>query len=315
MPGLDFIVIGAQKGGTTALWEHLRRHPGLTLPADKEAPFFHLPEATSAAARAAFLAHHFADAPPGRLRGTVTPHYMMGYGGVPSERIAARIAASEPDVRVVALLRDPIERAASHWQMSSRRKMETRSFEEAVREQLTPAGRRDGVERTTEVNSYVAQGEYGRTLHGFRSHLGAERVLILASERLERSPGAVLDEVLTFLGLEPGFRPPTLGRRFHEGGTRLLADHARAAELHDHLERHVWPHVADPRVREGFEYFFETWNVARGGERPGLEPGTRAELIARYRTDAALLAALGFAAPWLAGWDAEATADRPLAVR
>ena len=43
-PALDFVVIGAQKGGTTTLFEHLRHHPGLCLPADKEAPFFNRPE-------------------------------------------------------------------------------------------------------------------------------------------------------------------------------------------------------------------------------------------------------------------------------
>ena len=52
-PALDFVVIGAQKGGTTTLFEHLRRHPDLCLPADKEAPFFNRPELYSHGVRRA----------------------------------------------------------------------------------------------------------------------------------------------------------------------------------------------------------------------------------------------------------------------
>src|SRR5258708_17251903 len=69
-PALDFVVIGAQKGGTTTLFEHLRRHPHLCLPADKEAPFFNRPELFSRGVEHLFTTYFPQPLPSGRLLGT-----------------------------------------------------------------------------------------------------------------------------------------------------------------------------------------------------------------------------------------------------
>lgn len=57
---LDFLVVGVQKGGTTALWEHLRHHPGIALPESKEPPFHARPDVADPARRREFFAHHSA---------------------------------------------------------------------------------------------------------------------------------------------------------------------------------------------------------------------------------------------------------------
>src|SRR5436305_8534161 len=74
---LDFIVIGAQKAGTTSLFEYVRRHPDLRLPANKEAPYFSH-DTYCRLAWTDYLHREFPFADPACKWGTVTPHYMVG---------------------------------------------------------------------------------------------------------------------------------------------------------------------------------------------------------------------------------------------
>ena len=120
---LDFLVIGAQKAGTTSLFEYLRRHPEVELPPDKEAPFFsHDP--TWALGWEPYIERTFGRRDAGKKRGTVTPQYMAGgvFGAAPGaldghydeSTVPLRIQKYAPDVRLIVLLREPISRAISH---------------------------------------------------------------------------------------------------------------------------------------------------------------------------------------------------------
>jgi hypothetical protein len=307
---LDFLVIGVQKGGTTSLWRYLRSHPRIRFPRDKEAPFFTSPEADDPAALARLVAADFGDAPEDALLGTVTPQYMMGNAGTSADQIAARIAAALPQVRIVALLRDPIERAISHYRMSVRREWEARSFDDAATDLLDPARAAQARESPTETNAYFAQGEYGRILRGYRDHLPAERVHVAFTAELDADPGRVLDELLAFLGLPPGHRPPDLGRRYHRGGVRRRIDAQAERELRGFLADEIWPALpegdAGPRA---FGFFMETWNTVPDEEQTPVSPDVRERLERHYATDGALLAELGVAAPWLEAWRAMERAD------
>lgn len=119
MGTLHFLVIGAQKAGTTTLHTILRMHGQLWLPPDKEVPFFSdtgaWPDFQS------FLADAYRGAPANRLWGAVSPQYMRGGKGISTRDVASRVATAVPDVKLIAVLRDPIERAMSEWRMASRR--------------------------------------------------------------------------------------------------------------------------------------------------------------------------------------------------
>ena len=119
---LDFIVIGAQRSGTTSLFEYMRGHPELAVPPEKEIPYF-----THARHRLSweeYIRRLFADADPGKRWGTVTPQYMVG--GLTGRDldtmvdrgnpriVPERVRERCPDARLIAILRDPIERARSH---------------------------------------------------------------------------------------------------------------------------------------------------------------------------------------------------------
>ncbi len=301
---LDFVVIGTQKGGTTSLWQYLRSHPLICLPDDKEAPFFFKDTSLDPEAFADFIALHFADAPAEALLGKVTPHYMMGNQGVSAEVIAERITSRLPNVRLIALLRDPIERAISHFRMSNRRGIETRSFDQMVQELLVPEQLKIARRFPTETTSYLVQGEYGRILAGYRCHIPASRLHVEFTQDLVNDPAGVVDRVLVWLGLEPGHRAIDFGVRHHRGGLRQRVDDDAERQLRAFLAKQVWPRMGEDseRIQHAFNFFFQTWNIVPDDEMPALSMQTRERLEEHYSRDARELASVGIQAPWLTNW-------------
>ena len=117
---IDFVIAGTQKGGTTALDHYLRSHPGLCMAARKEVHFFdedrhftaeHRPR------RAGYADYHalFPDDREGKVTGEATPIYMYWRDAPP------RMREYRSDLRIILVLRNPIERAFSHWNMERQR--------------------------------------------------------------------------------------------------------------------------------------------------------------------------------------------------
>jgi hypothetical protein len=310
---LDFIVIGAQKAGTTSLWQYLRWHPEIAMPHHKEAPIFCAGEDEYRRLLRWFMETNFGDLPGEQRLGKVAAHYMMGLDSVDVEQIAERIATSLPRVRLVALLRDPISRAISQYRMSVRRGFESRAFSAAVEELLEPAAQEIGRARPTETNSYLAQGEYGRILQAYTRRFPPAQIHVEWTASLDSDPGGVVDRVLALLGLRPGFRPEGLGARHHRGGTRPLLSDRAEGELREFLEASVWPRVGGEvaQVRRTFEFFMQTWNVSPDENLPELPTELRTRLRSHYRRDAERLPLGSGPPPWLAEWQAaEAGAER-----
>jgi hypothetical protein len=228
---IDFFVVGAAKAGTTALFQLIRTHPQLCLPEDKELPYFVAPRHSYYSSPAEFYADALGHCEEGQLRGTVTPQYLygallgpqaQGLGRAESSEktIPSRIRTAYPEARLIAILRDPVARARSHHRMSTMRGFERRRFDRAIDELLEPGALAGSRAHPTETNGYVVLGEYGRLLGGYFDVFEREQLLVLCQDELERDPAAVCAKVFSFLGVDPGFRPPNLGRRYHEGGSR-----------------------------------------------------------------------------------------------
>lgn len=296
---LDFIVIGAQKAATTSLWRCLQTHPELYMPPSKEAPFFSL-DVLYARGFEWYLGDYFAGAPGTALWGTVTPQYMMGSAEVGVAEIARRIHEAVPEVRLIAMLRDPIERARSQHRMSVHRGTETRSFEVAAREQLEPAALAAAREAPTELNSYVTQGEYGRLLSVYLGHVPRERLLVVRTDELEQRPAEAVRAVLRFLGVDEEHASPELGRRHHRGGTRRRIDLEAETALREYLGTHVWPETRRPREQHrAFDFWLREWLVVPDDDLPRLDPAVRAALEQHFAADAARLESeTGTVVPW-----------------
>ena len=298
-PSLDFIVIGAQKAGTTALWRYLEDNPALGLPASKEAEFFSISAYPSGLRP---YMRGLAKYAPARAKlGTVTPEYMLGTPVAPPRVIADRIRETFPEVRLVALLRDPVERARSHHRMSSRRGIEPRSFDDAVAELLHPAELDRARSGPSETNAYIAGGEYGRILADYLERFPREQLLIELTDDLEREPDAVIRRVCEFVGVKP-HDPARLGRRFHVSGSRPLIPPDAEAELKHHLRRNAWSLMRHSAAHEEwFAKWFDMWNIQPDENPPEkVDPNIDARLRDHFAPDADLLERItGVQAPWV----------------
>jgi len=132
----NFLVIGAQKGGTTALYRYLREHPAVLCATPKEVHYFNVEYQRSPGW---YLAHFPLTTRGAAVRrrlgvrpavGEVTPAYLF------HPRVPERVHAFDPGLKLVAVLRDPVERAYSQYQMQLRGGTETRSFEYALEREV-----------------------------------------------------------------------------------------------------------------------------------------------------------------------------------
>lgn len=218
----DFIVFGAMRCGTSSLYHTLTEHPQVVAAFRKEVRFFdwHFDRGLDWY-RAYFplrstLARHQRRA--GRaLTGEASPEYIF------HPMAAERIARTLPEVRLVALLRDPVERAWSHYKHSVRLGVEPLTFEEALaREDERLAGelermRQPGYRgRAFQDYSYVTQGRYDEHLGSWFEHLAPEQIMIVRAEDLFAEPAGTMARIVGFLGLgpwTPRYLAMNLGRR------------------------------------------------------------------------------------------------------
>jgi len=155
MNTLDFAVIGAQKCGTTSIRQHLRSHPEICVPPG-EAPFFTRGSLYNLGWEN-FAKSFFSSAERESIWGVVSPQYMGNL------RAPRRLSLHNERLKLIALLRDPIERARSHHRMATRRRQETRSFEEAVLALLNQK-KVDLSPPPPETRCYLEWGRYGSIL-------------------------------------------------------------------------------------------------------------------------------------------------------
>jgi hypothetical protein len=211
-----FLIVGAQRAGTTALFFHLRRHPDVASPRGvdqsvawgKELHFFDKRFDKGLDWYRSFFpleAYRGLARKLGRelVAGEATPYYLF-HPAVPE-----RVAATLPAVRLIALLRDPIERAYSHYQLMRRSGLEKLSFEDALAaEEERLAGERERLladpsfrARHHRDHSYVARGLYAVQLERWLAHFPREQLLVLRAEDFRARPAEIYAQVLAFLGV------------------------------------------------------------------------------------------------------------------
>jgi hypothetical protein len=262
----SFIIIGAQRAGTTSLFDYLGRHPDVASPTavaediawSKEVHFFDDRFARGLDwYRSLFplaVRRRYARA-RGRdlVAAEATPYYLF-HPFVPE-----RIAATLPDVRLIALLRDPIERAYSHYQLAHRKGREQLSFEEAlaaeperIAEDEPHLGDPTYRSRHHRHHSYLARGLYAEQLERWFAHFPREQMLIIRSEEFLAKPAETYERVLDFLGLRP-WRLEHFEQR--NVGSYAPIDPALRARLEEHfaepnarLERLLGPEFAWTRA-------------------------------------------------------------------
>lgn len=188
---VDFFIAGAQKAGTTALWQSLRRHNALQLPDVKEVHFFDNEDVNWAKPDYMPLHKHFDAAP--KIRGDATPVYIYWPNAL------ERLRAYNPAAKIIVALRHPAFRAFSHWRMEIERKFETLAFSAAIREGRARVREApDGVHRHF---SYVERGYYDEQIARLLALFPREQTHFIRTDDLFAQSEEMLASVERFLGV------------------------------------------------------------------------------------------------------------------
>lgn len=205
----DYLIVGAQRCGTTTLQDLISSHPQVRAPfLRKGIHYFDTGfQRGESWYRSQFPYRRHGD----RITGEASPYYLY------HPLVPGRVAALMPDVKIIALLRDPVDRAISHYKHEVRRGFEQLELEEAMQqEEARLAGEEDRMASdpayfsfTHQHFSYQARGLYADQLQRYRHYFPSASILAVESEALWTDPEPVLKSVFDFLDLEP-WMPPSV---------------------------------------------------------------------------------------------------------
>jgi hypothetical protein len=242
-----FIIIGAQKAGTTSLFRYLRSHPHVSAARGKEVHYFDFNYAKGLLwYRASFAVRPWLWV-LGKLRGhriesgEASPYYIF------HPHAAKRIAETIPDAKLILLVRDPVERAYSHYKHSCRANLDPLPFEEAIQHEEARIGEELAQARADEAHagerranlpiySYKTRGCYAEQLKCWYDVFPREQVLVLSSEQLFEDPETTYTRALKFLDL-PKADYPSFDKHNASNSKAPMSPEARAE-----LEQYFAPH-------------------------------------------------------------------------
>lgn len=281
---LDFVIIGAQKAGTTSLYRYLRRQPGLYLPEAKDFYLFNDDPTYGVSPRQlpTFLGQRGQEARVGVANVAIFPF----------PEVVDAMHSWDPDLKLVLSLRDPVDRAySSYWMMRSNGREPCASFEDAIAEERTRL--RSGDFRVRVGMAYLHHGFYARHLSHLWGRFSPGQTFICLADELQADPRAQVMDLCSWLGVQG---EPSRGfeDRHHVASMprsmalqRLLRGQGRIKQLYrrampTRLRLAVDRHVVAP---------LEARNL-KPQQYPPMAPATRARLRDLYRPDVTRLETL-----------------------
>ncbi|MEM8829548.1 MAG: sulfotransferase domain-containing protein [Cyanobacteria bacterium P01_G01_bin.19] len=224
----SFLIIGAKKCGTTSLFNYLCQHPNIGEPTWKEVSYFNIYYGRGNAWYKSFFPISLPKLDSQDLiTGEATASYIC------HPQAPARIVATIPQVKLIALLRNPIDRAYSHYHHTKRIGKETLSFEDAIAQeelrvkQLENESKELGLKSSPAYNyTYLASGMYAKQLKNWLKYFDREQLLILKSEDFFDYPAAKFKQVLNYLKL-PNWSPKKYQKYNHNSYSQEIKPSTR----------------------------------------------------------------------------------------
>ncbi|MCB1614738.1 MAG: sulfotransferase [Pseudomonadales bacterium] len=230
----DFIIVGTQKGGTSSVYNALSQHPRISPAKKKEVHYFdqHFDQSLQ------WYSSHFYRTHNGDRTGEASPFYLF------HPLCAERIASILPAVKIIVLLRNPVDRAYSHYQHMCRRGIETLSFDQAIKaeKKRTETGwqklLRGEIISSSPLQqfSYVRRGLYLEQLLRYENLFPRTHIKVLCSEDFYHSPLPFLSTLYEFLDVDPAFQPEDLLPR--KPGNYTKEKSATLSALEDYFAPH-----------------------------------------------------------------------------
>lgn len=256
----NFLIIGAMRSGTTSLARYLGAHPDVFVAQDKELHFFDLNRDRGLD----WYRAQFTGAEGERMVGEATQTYM--YDGEAVDRMASDL----PDAKLIAILRDPVKRAYSHYWQNHARGTEPLSFPDAIAAEPERLASSDKQSRF--FFSYVDRGLYVRQLRRICEHYPRASLHVLLFEDLRDAPAEAYRSACAFLGVDDDFLPPNIGVPINR---YVSFRSVKLRALGKKLPRALRRAVGRLNTQEA--------------SYPPMDPGVRAELRQRFAADNAAL--------------------------
>ncbi len=286
-----FLIIGAAKAGTTAVYHYLKQHPEICMSRHKETNFFALEDQSLdfqgpgdrehisrfSVTRIEDYEALFQGAEGKTAIGEASPMYL--YDPTAPARIKARI----PDARLIAILRDPAERAFSMYSMfvRDRREPHRNNFARALAEEDRRL--RDGWEWAWQ---YTRSGFYAEQLKRYLLLFPRERIKVYLYEDLEHDPSAVMRDLFGFLGVRPDFPADTSQRH-------NVSVVPRSESVQEFIDQpHILKSIIAPLIPPRLCFYVKRKLAEFNQARPTLNTKMRRRLVEFYRKDIEELQAL-----------------------
>jgi hypothetical protein len=256
----DFLIVGAAKAGTTTLYQHLARHPDVFMSTPKEPKFFSHPEPWERGEE--WYRSLFAGAGRDQLAGEASTAYSWyPHGPDVPQRIAKLLS---PEVKLIYLMRHPVDRAYSNYLMERHRLNE--SFED----------------RLAKSDFYVNLGTYIRQIEHYLRYFPRQSLHLILFDDMTTEPGRVLMEVQRFLGLE---ETDLVGDRPIRANERQRKERQRATARLRGVSGASW--VIDRIPKSVRDRVYDVVSRSPAGRRmeagpPPLRSDTRAKLLERF---------------------------------
>lgn len=187
----DFICIGAQKSGTSSLHQDLLKNPEIFLPEKKEVHFFSLNYNKGEK----WYAEHFESAQKNQATGEITPFYLF------HKKSAKRIHTYNKDIKIIILLRNPIERTLSHYYHARKRGFENLALLDALKkeEERMASQKIEHIQR----HSYLSRSKYTKQLSTYYKYFRKENIMIEKAETYFKKKKKIMNQIERFIGVNP----------------------------------------------------------------------------------------------------------------
>ena len=217
----DFIIIGAMKGGTTALYYYMASHPDIEPSSFKEINYFTKNYSKGIDwYKSLFKTER-------KYAFEASPNYtkLHKFPNTPE-----RIHSLLPKVKLIYLLRDPIDRIVSQYNHNYAQGRESLSLSEVIRNKNSKYNR-------TRKNLYIKPSKYNFQIEGYMKYFDRSQLLLVESELLRDNPQKILTEIAEFLDISPDFKVQTLEKQFNQFQPK---DPGRVTQTEPSLSL-VWP--------------------------------------------------------------------------
>ena len=197
MLNVDFFLVGAPKAGTTSIYSYFKKNPGIFVPQVKEPHYFSCPEVKKTYYKVDFVdsKNEYESLFEGAKNAQKTGDFSTSY--LYEQQAPYRIKETCPNANIIVMLRDPVERAISHYLMDVRDGYQERPLIECIR------GQKEGVKLY--YKEYVEKGMYYKQIKRFKSIFEEEKVGVWLFRELKKDTKEVVREMFKFVGSKASY--------------------------------------------------------------------------------------------------------------